>query len=80
MKNIFIQVLNNYLSDDVSNNFETTLKDMGLDSMASIELLLELEDQFDIVFPDELLTEETFSTAKTLWESINKLIPDKAGC
>ena len=64
MKNIFIQVLNNYLSDDVSNNFETTLKDMGLDSMASIELLLELEDQFDIVFPDELLTEETFSTAK----------------
>ncbi|MEI3896109.1 MULTISPECIES: phosphopantetheine-binding protein [Bacillus] len=80
MKNIFIQVLNNYLSDDVSNNFETTLKDMGLDSMASIELLLELEDQFDIVFPDELLTEETFSTAKTLWESINKLTPDKAGC
>ena len=80
MKNIFIQVLNNYLSDDVSNNFETTLKDMGLDSMASIELLLELEDQFDIVFPDELLTEETFSTAKTLWESINKLIPGKAGC
>ena len=50
-----------------------SLKDLGLDSLASIDLLLELEDEFDVVFSDELLTEKTFENANTLWKIVHKL-------
>ncbi|MEM5662573.1 phosphopantetheine-binding protein [Bacillus cereus] len=46
---------------------------MGLDSLGSINLLLDIEEAYDIVIPDEYLTDETFSTANTLWELIKKV-------
>lgn len=45
---------------------EVELRELGLDSIGTINLLLELEGQFGVVFPDSLLTEETFRTASTL--------------
>lgn len=40
---------------------EQPLGEVGLDSMASIDLLLDLEDTFGIQIPDEELTENTFA-------------------
>jgi acyl carrier protein len=77
MEHSFVKILNGYLNEDVNTNLKADLKDIGLDSMASIELLLELEDQFNVSFPDELLTEETFLTAETLWDALNKLLSNE---
>lgn len=38
------------------------LGELGLDSMASINLLFDLEQAFEISVPDEAIDEETFST------------------
>ena len=41
---------------------EDSLGEAGLDSMASIELLLDLEEKFDVTIQDDLLTENSFAT------------------
>ncbi|MDF1659015.1 MAG: phosphopantetheine-binding protein [Verrucomicrobiales bacterium] len=38
------------------------LGEAGLDSMASIDLLLDIEERFDLAIPDDLLTEDSFSS------------------
>ncbi|MCA9940881.1 MAG: hypothetical protein KC418_19720 [Anaerolineales bacterium] len=53
---------------------EEKLNRMGLDSLSAINLLLDLEDGFDIVFPDALLNGETFRTALTLGDAIDQLL------
>jgi acyl carrier protein len=45
---------------------DANLRELGLDSLAAIDLLLDLEQTFGVVFPDQLLTEETFRTARNI--------------
>lgn len=52
---------------------DSSLADMGLDSLALVALLVDLESQFDVMFPDELLNQETFKTAGSLWEVVEGL-------
>ncbi|WP_406445490.1 phosphopantetheine-binding protein [Streptomyces sp. NBC_01613] len=47
------------------------LKEAGLDSMATIELLVRLEDTYDVEFPEETLTAATFATPAALWGVLN---------
>ena len=42
------------------------LKELGLDSMQAVELLLDLEDELGIVLPDDAMTAETFATPGSL--------------
>jgi acyl carrier protein len=46
------------------------LKEQGLDSVSYINLLFEIEDDCDIIIPDEKMTEATFKTPASLWETI----------
>jgi acyl carrier protein len=52
---------------------ETELPALGLDSMSALTLLLELEEIFDISFPDSLLNASTFRSAKSLENVIQML-------
>ncbi|MCL6457947.1 MAG: acyl carrier protein [Gorillibacterium sp.] len=47
------------LSDDLRNTY-------GVDSLILVELLVEIEEAFDIVFDSSSLTGEFFSTAGTI--------------
>ena len=47
--------------DDNSNLFEA-----GLTSLNTVNLMLAIEDQYDIVFTDESLTRDTFSSVNAL--------------
>lgn len=53
--------------------FDRNIADFGLDSLAAISLLIDLERSFGVVFPAALLTEETFRTAGTLEKAIRML-------
>src|SRR5687767_12902002 len=53
---------------------DTVLADQGLDSLATVALLVEIEEGFQVTFPDELLNGETFATAGTLWSAVDKLV------
>ncbi|MDX3229773.1 phosphopantetheine-binding protein [Streptomyces sp. ME19-01-6] len=43
------------------------LKTAGLDSMATVELLVRLEEAYGVDFPDAALSGETFATPAALW-------------
>lgn len=74
MDKFFLDIINNHLQDELNTDTkDKDLKELGLDSLASIELLLEIEEAYDIVFPDELLTEDTFSSGGNLWGIITDL-------
>ena len=58
---------------------ETELPALGLDSMSALTLLLELEEMFDISFPDSLLDATTFRSANSLDNVIQMLRKEPNG-
>jgi acyl carrier protein len=45
----------------------------GMTSHASVNVMLALEDAFDVEFPDELLTKHTFCTISTVRDALLSL-------
>jgi acyl carrier protein len=52
---------------------DTCLRAAGLDSLATIELLLLLEDTYGVSVPDHMLTGATFATPASLWQTLDGL-------
>jgi acyl carrier protein len=52
---------------------EANLYDAGLTSHASVNLMLALEDAFDIEFPDELLRKQTFESVAAIRAALEEL-------
>jgi len=50
---------------------ETRLKDLGIDSLRAITILYQLEEQFDIEIPNELI--ETIATVGDIVTNIDQL-------
>jgi acyl carrier protein len=74
---VFLGVLCSHLKqigDGDSLTMESNLYVLGLDSMAAVNLLLELEEVYGVVFPDAFLTESTFETPMALKSVIISLI------
>lgn len=71
----FVGLLRPHLrfAETIAITDESSLQDLGLDSMHAVELLFAIEDAYDLEFPDELLNHETFRTAGTLWDVIVEL-------
>jgi acyl carrier protein len=59
---------------------DANLTDLGLDSLGTVSLLIEIEDSFGITIPDEFLTPDTFATGDALWNVVGRLrltLPDQ---
>jgi acyl carrier protein len=55
------------------------LYDAGLTSHASVNLMLALEDAFDIEFPDEMLQKQTFESIAAIRASLEELVGASIG-
>ena len=53
---------------------DSDLYDAGLTSLVTVNLLLAIEDGFDIEFPDELLSRQTFQSIDALAEAVDSLL------
>ena len=51
------------------------LYDAGMTSHASVNLMLALENEFDVEFPDALLTRSVFSSIESIKSAIIGLLP-----
>jgi diaminopimelate decarboxylase len=49
------------------------LKALGMDSMAMVELLVLVEQTYDIAVPDEELVPQNFATPASLWALVSSL-------
>lgn len=47
---------------------------LGLDSMAVVQLLSDVEAEFGVELPDEILDEATFATVGSLWAAVSALV------
>ena len=52
---------------------DTCLSAAGMDSMTTIDTLMQLEDIYEVTFPDDTLTGETFATPQSLWSVLTEL-------
>ena len=51
------------------------LFEAGLSSHASVNLMLALESEFDVEFPDQMLTRSVFSSVAAIRSALTQLIP-----
>jgi acyl carrier protein len=67
------------LSVDVARlTSETDLYAAGLTSLASVDLMLAIEQSFGVIFPDEALTRGTFSSIGSIAATIERLTSEAA--
>lgn len=60
------------LSDDAS------LYDAGMSSLATVKILMAIENAFDVEIPDEWLTRDLFMSVASLCHAIRQLQSDEA--
>jgi len=62
------------LSTDVSTLADDSdLYAAGLTSLTTVNLMLAVEDEFDIEFPDNMLGRKTFESIRALSEAVEKI-------
>jgi acyl carrier protein len=59
-----------FLGPDEPLTPEDDLRDLGLDSIGTVELLATLENTYDVRFVDDALKPETFATTGVLWAAL----------
>jgi acyl carrier protein len=70
---------NGKLAVDVSTlTDEDDLFDAGMTSHANVNVMLALEDQYDIEFPEELLRRSTFESLAAIRDTIEMLLEESA--
>ena len=61
------------VDEDLELAMDTDLDGMGLDSISALNLMLDLEEAFGIVFQNSMFTEEIFATPYALWKALSTL-------
>lgn len=63
------------LSADISQLTDSSdLYAAGLTSLTTVNLMLAIEDHFDIEFPDKMLGRKTFESIQSLSEAIEEIL------
>ncbi len=63
-----------FLKENDAVPMDEDLGKLGLDSMASIDLLMDIESQLGVQIPDAMMTVDTFATGNHLLAVIEKLV------
>lgn len=74
MSPLFTEILRRhlkYLPDSQILAPDSPLPDLGLDSMETVALVVELEDEYEIMFADYDMVAGTFRTPASLWRALN---------
>jgi nodulation protein F len=67
-----------FLASDERLAGGSILRDLGLDSMATVELLAALEQAYGARFVDDAMNMENFATPDTLWATLSRMITSPA--
>ena len=65
----------NILAESVHIDASTDLKQAGIDSFSTVEIILFIERKFGVSIPDEKLLPENFKTLQSLAATVQELIP-----
>ena len=62
------------LSADVKIDATTNLKQVGIDSFSTVEIILFIERKFGVIIPDEKLIPDNFKTLQVLAATVQELL------
>jgi len=65
----------NILAEAVQVNADTNLKQAGIDSFSTVEIILFIERRFGVAIPDEKLVPDNFKTIQALAATVVELMP-----
>lgn len=73
------KILSNFIEDFYEKKIENNanLMNYGLDSLGFIKTIIEIEDKFDIIIPDEYITLFSLNTVEKIISVINEIIENK---
>jgi acyl carrier protein len=66
----------NILAEGVQIDGSTNLKQAGIDSFSTVEIILFIERKFGVSIPDEKLIPDNFKTIQSLAAIVRELMPD----
>lgn len=66
----------NILADAVQVEAATNLKQAGIDSFSTVEIILFIERKFGVTIPDEKLIPDNFKTLQSLSATVLELMPN----
>ena len=74
VKSQVIEIIDELFMEDVSDMMDEDLFDAGvLDSMGTVELIVELENRFDIRVPESEFGRDDWNTANKIVEGVTEL-------
>lgn len=56
---------------------ESRLADLGMESVTLVQLVVQIEEAFDLNLTDDVMTRETFECVDSLWRVIEQLLDDQ---
>jgi acyl carrier protein len=68
-------IQNNILAENIQLDATTDLKQAGIDSFSTVEIILFIERKFGVAIPDEKLVPENFKTLQSLAATVLELLP-----
>lgn len=64
------------LSDDPNNIApDADLNQSGMTSHATVNVMLALEEEFEVEFPDRMLTRNVFNSIASICDALDELLP-----
>lgn len=80
-ENVIINEIKNYiekniLAEGLQLNAATDLKQAGIDSFSTVEIILFIERKFGVSIPDEKLIPDNFKTLQALAATVLELMPE----
>ena len=64
----------NILAGDIMLEADTNLQNIGIDSFSIVEIMLFIQQNYNILIPDDQLVPENFRTLQSLARLVNKLL------
>lgn len=78
IKKIFIELLQlDKKVDDLDSNENLFLEEYGYSSIDALELIIMIEDAFEIAIPEEKLNTDLLESVKSLTDYVYSLLQDK---
>lgn len=74
----YIELVKKYTGFSEMLSPDTTLQSIGLTSLSSVSLILDLEEAFEMEVQDKYLTAETFATLESLWNVVQLMMQENS--
>ena len=71
----YINIFNRYTTQELTEEqLDVSMLDLGINSYIVIEIMIVIEEEFKVNFPDSFISPDLFFSPKTLYEGLMKVL------